>query len=68
MATWATYPVARGSSPLLVAAGATDLAGNRLDAFTLFGIALVCAGIIGLARECRYGKLSQVIVPAVLTG
>ena len=29
------------------------LAGERLDAWTLVGIALVCAGIIGLAREGR---------------
>jgi drug/metabolite transporter (DMT)-like permease len=63
-----TYPVARGSSPLLVAAGAAILAGERLDAFTLVGIALVCGGIIALARECRGAKLSRVIAPAVLTG
>jgi drug/metabolite transporter (DMT)-like permease len=63
-----TYPIARGSSPLLVAAGAAILAGERLDALTLVGIALVCVGIIGLARESRGGKLSQVIAPAVLTG
>jgi drug/metabolite transporter (DMT)-like permease len=63
-----TYPVARGSSPLLVAAGAAILAGERLDALSLIGIALVCGGIIGLAREIRRGKPSQVIVPAVLTG
>jgi drug/metabolite transporter (DMT)-like permease len=63
-----TYPAARGSSPLLVAAGAVILAGERLDAFTLLGIAFVCGGIIGLAREIRSGKHSQVIVPAVLTG
>ena len=63
-----TYPVARGSSPLLVAAGAAILAGERLDAFTLVGIALVCGGIIGLARESRGGNLSRVITPAVLTG
>lgn len=63
-----TYPVARGSSPLLVAAGAATLAGERLDASTLAGIALVCGGIVGLARECRGAKRSRVIAPAVLTG
>ncbi|QEL15084.1 DMT family transporter [Limnoglobus roseus] len=62
------YPVARGSSPMLVAAGAAVVAGERLDIITLAGIALVCGGIFGLAREARGGKLSQVIVPAVLTG
>jgi drug/metabolite transporter (DMT)-like permease len=63
-----TYPIARGSSPLLVAAGAAVIAGERLDAFTLLGIALVCVGIFGLARDARGSNLSRVIVPAVLTG
>ncbi|QJW96498.1 DMT family transporter [Frigoriglobus tundricola] len=63
-----TYPVARGSSPLLVAAGAAILAGERPDALALVGIALVCGGILGLAREHRRGPRSRVIAPAVLTG
>jgi drug/metabolite transporter (DMT)-like permease len=63
-----TYPIARGSSPMLVAGGAASLAGERLDGLTLVGIALVCGGIFGLARDARGGKLSQVIAPAVLTG
>jgi drug/metabolite transporter (DMT)-like permease len=60
-----SYPVARGSSPLLVAAGAAILAGERLDAFTLLGIVLVCGGIFGLARG-REG--TRGIIPAFLTG
>jgi drug/metabolite transporter (DMT)-like permease len=63
-----TYPVARGSSPLLVAAGAAVLAGERLDAFTVVGIALVCGGILGLAREGLGGKRLRAVVPALLTG
>jgi drug/metabolite transporter (DMT)-like permease len=63
-----TYPIARGSSPLLVAAGAAILAGERLDAFTVVGIALVCGGILGLARESGAGMLGRVIAPAMLTG
>lgn len=62
------YPIARGSSPLLVAAGAAILAGERLDAFTLAGIALVCCGIFGLVRERREGQLSRGMGPALLTG
>lgn len=62
-----SYPVARGSSPLLVAAEAAVLAGERLDAFTLLGIVLVCGGILGLARG-REGKPTRGIVPALLTG
>lgn len=63
-----TYPVARGSSPMLVAAGAAVLAGEKLDTLALVGIALVCGGIFGLARDGRGSSLSRVIVPAVLTG
>jgi drug/metabolite transporter (DMT)-like permease len=69
-----TYPIARGSSPLLVAAGAAVLAGERLDIFTLVGIALVCGGIVGLAREAALarasdkGGLPRSVVPALLTG
>ena len=53
---------------MLVAAGAAILAGERLDAMTLVGIALVCGGILGLAREIRRGEFSRIIFPAVLTG
>ncbi|MBA4067457.1 MAG: EamA family transporter [Isosphaera sp.] len=60
-----SYPVARGSSPLLVAAGAAIVADERLDTFTLLGIGLVCGGIFGLARG-RAG--TRGIVPALLTG
>lgn len=63
-----TYPIARGSSPLLVAGGAAILAGERLDAFTLLGIALICAGIFSLSRESRAARSSRVLVPALLTG
>lgn len=60
-----SYPVARWSSPLLVAAGAAVLAGERPDALTLVGIVLVCGGIFGLARG-RAG--ARGIAPALLTG
>lgn len=63
-----SYPVARGSSPLLVAAGAALVAGERLGASALVGIALVCVGIFGLARESRKGQLAHGVGPAVLTG
>jgi drug/metabolite transporter (DMT)-like permease len=63
-----TYPVARGSSPVLVATGAAILAGERLDAVTLVGIVLVCGGIISLARESRGLNTSRGIIAAILTG
>ena len=43
------YPIARGVSPLLVTLGAALVAGERLSAADLAGIALVSAGICALA-------------------
>jgi drug/metabolite transporter (DMT)-like permease len=49
----AAYPVARGSSPLLVTLGAALVAGEVPGAATLLGILLVSAGIISLAFRGR---------------
>jgi len=43
------YPVARGSSPMLVTLGAFVLAHERLSLGALAGVALVSAGIVGVA-------------------
>ncbi len=43
------YPVARGASPLLVTLGAAVFAGEHLGLLALAGVALVSAGILGLA-------------------
>ena len=43
------YPIARGVSPLLVTLGAAVVAGERLSAADLTGVALVSAGICALA-------------------
>ena len=48
-----SYPIARGSSPLLVAVGAVVVAHERLDMLSLTGIALISVGILGLAFESR---------------
>ncbi len=42
------YPLARGSAPLLVAAGSALFAGEMLNAGELAGIAVISAGIISL--------------------
>ena len=52
------YPLARGLSPLIVAAGAFVLAGERLSPVALAGVAVACAGIAslsigGLARQAH---------------
>ena len=44
-----TYPVARGSSPALVALGGSLLAGEWMNLIGTVGIGLVCAGIFLLA-------------------
>ena len=44
------YPVARGSSPLLVMVGAAIAAGEHPTGLTVLGIALISFGIVSLAR------------------
>ena len=50
-----SYPIARGSSPLLVSMGAALFAGEQLGTLTLAGVALISAGIISLA-QISFGK------------
>jgi drug/metabolite transporter (DMT)-like permease len=47
----AVYPIARGTAPLLVSAGAALFAGERLPLPTLAAIAVVSLGIVGLSRD-----------------
>jgi drug/metabolite transporter (DMT)-like permease len=64
------YPIARGTSPLLVAFGAYFLVGEHLGAVPLAGIAVLGAGLAGLALSS--GRLTSSELPAigaaVLTG
>ena len=66
-----TYPVARGSAPLLVAAGAWLLAGEALSVWKWVGVLTVSAGIMSLASpgrmQRRDGEL-RAIAFAALTG
>lgn len=48
-----TYPISRGSSPLLVSLGAAAFAGEIPDAVSAVGIALVSGGIVSLAFQNR---------------
>lgn len=47
------YPIARGSSPVLVAIGAMALAGEMLNPFSATGVFLVSGGIVALAFNGR---------------
>ena len=64
------YPIARGTSPLVVAAGAYLFAGERLGTVPLAGVAVLAAGLMSLAlsggRLTRAG--SPAVAVAVLTG
>jgi drug/metabolite transporter (DMT)-like permease len=57
------YPIARGTSPLVVAFGAYVLAGERLGAVPLAGVVILAAGLAGLAFSS--GRLRAPEIPAV---
>jgi drug/metabolite transporter (DMT)-like permease len=57
------YPIARGTSPLVVALGAYALAGERLSPVALAGVAILAAGLASLALSS--GRLTRSELPAV---
>lgn len=59
-----TYPIARGSAPMLVAVGGFLVAGEQLSAIEWLGVALVSAGLIGLAFQG--GRFHREAAPAAL--
>jgi drug/metabolite transporter (DMT)-like permease len=58
-----TYPIARGTSPLVVAVGALFLANEHLSASAWSGIAVLAVGLMSLAFSA--GSLSRAELPAV---
>jgi drug/metabolite transporter (DMT)-like permease len=58
-----TYPIARGTSPLVVAVGAYFLANEHLGPAALIGIVLLAAGLMSLALSG--GRLTRRDMPAV---
>ena len=61
-----TYPVARGSSPALVALGGSLFAGEWMNLIGAIGIGLVCAGIFMLARARKGTAACIMNLPAAL--
>jgi drug/metabolite transporter (DMT)-like permease len=57
------YPIARGTSPLVVAIGAYFLAGEHLGAAALGGVAILAVGLASLALSS--GRLTRAELPAV---
>ncbi|MGW0731539.1 EamA family transporter [Streptomyces sp. NPDC002851] len=43
------YPIARGTAPLVVTVAAAVFVGERIDAWQTAGVAVACAGLLGLA-------------------
>lgn len=58
-----TYPIARGTSPLVVAVGAYFLASEHLSAEAFAGIVTLAAGLMSLALSS--GRLTRRDLPAV---
>ncbi len=63
-----TYPIARGSSPALVALGASLVAGERMSGAGLLGVALVTAGIATLVLARGPGLRVASLPAAFATG
>ncbi len=62
------YPLARGSAPLVVAALAVGLAGERLSWVGLAGVVVVCAGLAVLVGAGLHRLASPAVVAAGATG
>ncbi|HEY0183345.1 MAG TPA: EamA family transporter [Rhodopila sp.] len=62
-----TYPISRGSSPVLVALGAAVFAHETIDAVSATGIALVSGGIVSLAFQGN-GVRADFLPAAFTTG
>jgi drug/metabolite transporter (DMT)-like permease len=58
------YPIARGTSPLVVALVATFVLGQPMPALEALGVAVVCAGLLALALSDGLPKRKD--LPAVL--
>jgi drug/metabolite transporter (DMT)-like permease len=60
----ATYPLMRGTAPLLVALCSRTVLGERLSPAAWLGVALICFGILGLAVSAR-GKNARGVLLAL---
>ncbi len=66
-----TYPIARGSSPVIVTLGAAVFAGEHLNAISLAGVLLVSLGIMALAlrgRRLNLGSLPWALATGACIG
>lgn len=67
-----TYPIMRGTAPLLVATASLRLLSESLSAFAWLGIAVICIGILSMAAAPsagqRKGILLALLNAAVIAG
>jgi drug/metabolite transporter (DMT)-like permease len=67
-----TYPIMRGTAPLLVATASLGLRSESLSAFAWLGIAVICIGILSMAAAPsagqRKGILLALLNAAVIAG
>lgn len=61
------YPISRGASPVLVAAGSLVFAGDRLSLRQMLGIAVVSLGILSLRRASAKAMPLRAILTALVT-
>ena len=61
------YPIARGSSPLLVSVGAALMVGEQMSGRSWLGVALISVGILSLAQLSRRMSLAGPLA-ALATG
>jgi drug/metabolite transporter (DMT)-like permease len=61
------YPIARGSSPLLVTCGAALFAHEAIGPLHVLGVVMISGGIITLALQSRHVPLAGVLA-ALMTG
>ena len=57
-----TYPLMRGTAPLLVAIVSVLLLGDHLSAMAWFGIAVICTAILGMALNGRSGSQLGIVL------
>jgi len=67
-----TYPIMRGTAPLLVATASVGLLSESLSSFAWLGIAVICIGILSMAAAPsigqRKGLLLALVNAAVIAG
>lgn len=67
-----TYPIMRGTAPLLVATASVGLLSESLSSFAWLGIAIICIGILSMAAAPsigqRKGMLLALVNAAVIAG